>query len=201
VTEAFCYLLSISALLPRTYGRSWCPPWTPAYSVRPPTAPSAWYNHLGVGPGVLGARLAGLSSVKFALTLGSDCVRALGGCYDLGKRAAPLAAPNSPRAQCPSCTPGPTCLQVQFPVTESQGSQRDMRVTGHRCPWLLLAACARAPRNGHRTPAACTPPTLVSPPSPPLLPFILCSGPAGKCCEIVPLAYHGIYTLALNSLG
>ena len=30
-------------------------------------APSAWYNHLGVRPGVLGARLAGLSLVKFCL--------------------------------------------------------------------------------------------------------------------------------------
>ena len=67
MTEAFCYLLSTSALLPRTYGRSWCPPWTPAYSVRPPTAPGAWYNHLGVRPGVLGVRLAGLSLVKFCL--------------------------------------------------------------------------------------------------------------------------------------
>ena len=73
MTEAFCYLLSISALLPRTYGRSWCPPWTPAYSVRPPTAPGAWYNHLGVRPGVLGARLAGLSLVKFCLLEDCDC--------------------------------------------------------------------------------------------------------------------------------
>jgi hypothetical protein len=24
---------------PLTYGRSWCPPWTPAYSARPPIAP------------------------------------------------------------------------------------------------------------------------------------------------------------------
>jgi hypothetical protein len=46
---------------------AWCPPWTPAYSARPPIAPDAWYNHLGVRPGVLGARLAGLSSVKFRL--------------------------------------------------------------------------------------------------------------------------------------
>ena len=30
-------------------------------------APSAWYNHLGVRSGVLGARLAGLSLVKFCL--------------------------------------------------------------------------------------------------------------------------------------
>ena len=30
-------------------------------------APGAWYNHLGVRPGVLGARLAGLSLVKFRL--------------------------------------------------------------------------------------------------------------------------------------
>jgi hypothetical protein len=53
---------------PLTYGRSWCPLWTPAYSARPPIAPDAWYNHLGGRPGVLGARLAGLSSVKFRLT-------------------------------------------------------------------------------------------------------------------------------------
>jgi hypothetical protein len=40
VPEAFCYLLSISALLPPLLlGRSPCPPWAPAYSARPPTAP------------------------------------------------------------------------------------------------------------------------------------------------------------------
>ena len=32
-------------------------------------APDAWYSHLGVRPGVLGARLAGLSPVKFRLSM------------------------------------------------------------------------------------------------------------------------------------
>jgi hypothetical protein len=57
--------------LPRPYGRSPCPPWTPAYSARPPIAAGAWYNHLGGRPAVLGARVAGLISVKFCLEGGA----------------------------------------------------------------------------------------------------------------------------------
>jgi hypothetical protein len=66
-------VLGISSLLLPHLGRSWCPPRNPAYSARPPIAAGAWYNRLGGRPAVLGARLAGLISVKFCLIPNALC--------------------------------------------------------------------------------------------------------------------------------
>ena len=132
-------------------------------------APSAWYNHLGVRSGVLGARLAGLSLVKFCLAGAAVPGRRL-----LAQDRAPAGAPTGgwliPGGLAGRRPKYTRAVEVRVCVLMLAGIEYAFdRIPGWpacRLVWVWVPPTPYSPRSTLARPRA--QPQMAAPPSPPL---------------------------------